>query len=256
MIEFKDFLPEGGGGGGFIGSVVAAAGNGDWASNKRKEASSTLPAPPAKRKKKVEKELPPKPQQNPSRPPKKAKYPRDRTPDYYLDNGAAISGGHIGMGASTADDQAFFEKVKRTLDNRETYDEFLKLLNLFSQDIIDMRTLVEKSNYFLGDGTELAIQFRRIIGWEERERLVREPDDPSLGGLKNAAIYVPHNKDDLHHKCGPSYRRIPANVNIFFSFYTFSLTEYIGSSYRLLRQGRALQVCPERRVGITSHVGL
>lgn len=211
-------MPEGGGGGNFIGSVVAAAGNSDWPGHKRKEASSTLPAPPAKRKKKIEKEAPPKPTQNPSRQQKKAKYPRERTPDYYLENGA-VPGGHMGMGASTADDQAFFEKVKRTLDNRETYDEFLKLINLFSQDIIDMRTLMDKSNYFLGEGTELSIQFRRIVGWEERERLFRDPDDPSVGTAKNLAIYVPHNKDDMHHKCGPSYRRIPANVsNCFISW--------------------------------------
>jgi paired amphipathic helix protein Sin3a len=116
------------------------------------------------------------------------------------------------MVASTQDDQAFFERVKKALDNRETYDEFLKLINMFSQDILDMRTLVEKANLFLGDGTDLSMTFRRIIGWEERERLVREPDVPTATGLQNLAIYVPHGKENLHHKCGPSYRRIPANV--------------------------------------------
>jgi paired amphipathic helix protein Sin3a len=126
---------------------------------------------------------------------------------------------------STPDDQAFFERVKAALDNRITYDEFLKLLNLFSQDIIDMKTLVEKSQLFLGEGTELSMLFQRMIGWEERERLVREPDDTNAlasngggmtggGGLRNDAIYVRENtggKEELHHKCGPSYRRIPAN---------------------------------------------
>jgi paired amphipathic helix protein Sin3a len=255
-------LPEGGGGS-FIGSVVAAAGNTDWPSHKRKEASSTLPAPPAKRKKKVEKEQqqqqqqqPPKPPQNPPRQQKKAKYPRERTPEYYLENGAPLAGGHMGMGASTADDQVFFEKVKRTLDNRETYDEFLKLVNLFSQDIIDMRTLVDKSNYFLGDGSDLSIQFRRIVGWEERERLFREPDDPLTGGLKNLAIYVPHNKDDLHHKCGPSYRRIPVNVSIDLVSQHVHLPSLIGGTHCLLRQRRTLPIRFERRMGFTSNLGL
>jgi paired amphipathic helix protein Sin3a len=136
------------------------------------------------------------------------------------ENGAGlpnvIVGGNVGitgpMVASTQDDQAFFERVKKALDNRETYDEFLKLINMFSQDILDMRTLVEKANLFLGDGTDLSMTFRRIIGWEERERLVREPDVPTATGLQNLAIYVPHGKENLHHKCGPSYRRIPANV--------------------------------------------
>lgn len=156
-------------------------------------------------------------------PKKKHARPEPPADEYMYD--ATNGHGPGGVGMSTPDDQAFFERVKAAMDNRITYDEFLKLLNLFSQDIIDMKTLVEKSQIFLGEGTELSVMFQRMIGWEERERFVREPDDTNVlawngggmtggGGLRNEAIYVRENtggKEELHHKCGPSYRRIPAN---------------------------------------------
>lgn len=160
-------------------------------------------------------------EQKPSsaRQPKKKHRTEQQVDEYMYDGNNAH-----GAGMSTPDDQAFFERVKGYLDNRVTYDEFLKLLNLFSQDIIDMKTLIEKSQVFLGEGSELQLMFQRMIGWEERERLVRDPDDTNAlalngggmtggGGLRNEAIYVRDSstKEDLHHKCGPSYRRIPAN---------------------------------------------
>ncbi|KAG8818871.1 Transcriptional regulatory protein sin3 [Serendipita sp. 401] len=202
----------------FAGNVINNAS--DWiAAHKRKEASSSLAPPPAKRKKKLPEKEPAPSSKPPSSRQKKPKHHHRMDPlgdEYMYDHGNGITGlggGSVYMsaGASTSDDQAFFDRVKKALDNRETFDEFLKLLNMFSQDIIDMRTLVEKANTFLGDSTDLTIQFRRIIGWDERERLVREPDDPSSIGQLNSAIYVPPEKEDLHHKCGPSYRRIPAN---------------------------------------------
>ena len=42
-----------------------------------------------------------------------------------------------GFQLSSTDDMAFFDRVKRVLDDRQTYDEFLKLLNLYSKDIKD-----------------------------------------------------------------------------------------------------------------------
>ncbi|KDR72514.1 hypothetical protein GALMADRAFT_281285 [Galerina marginata CBS 339.88] len=61
----------------------------------------------------------------------------------------------------------FFDRVKRALDNRDLYNEFLKLANLFAQDYIDTARLVKESRNFLGE-TELYTQFREILGWDER----------------------------------------------------------------------------------------
>jgi paired amphipathic helix protein Sin3a len=43
-----------------------------------------------------------------------------------------------------ADEMHFFERVKRALDNRETYNEFLKVVNLFTQDYIGWDELKER----------------------------------------------------------------------------------------------------------------
>lgn len=205
LHEFKEFLPEQGGGGFTLGNAAAAAESGHWTSgpHKRKEPSAPLAQPVPKRKKKVVKEEPtPKPV--PPRQPKKTKYRPEPSPPYY-------ENGH-GTSMSTPDDQIFFDRVKKALENRETYDEFLKLLNLFAQDIIDMRTLVEKAEYFLGDTGELFAMFRKLIGWDDR--VVREPDQPNNAGTKVVLPYsLPPAKEDLHQKAGPSYRRLPANVS-------------------------------------------
>ncbi|TEB24518.1 hypothetical protein FA13DRAFT_1797244 [Coprinellus micaceus] len=62
------------------------------------------------------------------------------------------------------DDSNFFEHVKRHLENRDLYNEFLKVVNLFTQEYIDMATLVKESRHFLGD-SELYKQFKDILGW-------------------------------------------------------------------------------------------
>ena len=46
------------------------------------------------------------------------------------------------------DEFGFFDRVKKYLDDRAAYTEFLKLLNLFTQEIIDVSTLLEKSLLF------------------------------------------------------------------------------------------------------------
>jgi paired amphipathic helix protein Sin3a len=110
--------------------------------------------------------------------------------------------------AQAIDDATFFERVKQFLDNRETYDEFLKLLNLFTQDVVDLRTLVIQAGSFLGDN-ELMTQFKEIVGWEEKER--RDPE----GAGPNGALKLMQrpSKADLSIRYGPSYRKLPQSVS-------------------------------------------
>ncbi|KAG6809875.1 hypothetical protein H0H92_014314 [Tricholoma furcatifolium] len=75
-----------------------------------------------------------------------------------------------GVGAGTGtDDTHFFDNVRRVLDNRDTYNEFLKLINLFTQDFIDSARLVHEARNFLGE-SELMRQLKGILGWGKRER--------------------------------------------------------------------------------------
>lgn len=130
---------------------------------------------------------------------------------------------HAPPGALPPNDQAgFFDRVKLALENRETYNEFLKVVNLFTQDIIDTAFLVKQSRSFLGDG-ELMRQWRDILGWDdkrERECRLRETQDAELSswarGLGSAVAGVvlerPGRKD-LNVRYG-SYRKLPPSVRL------------------------------------------
>ena len=113
------------------------------------------------------------------------------------------------------DDSQFFDNVRRMLDNRETYNEFLKIVNLFTQDFIDTARLIKESRNFLGDG-DLMKQFKNILGWNERkEREAFEAEQqtqfgwtrPAIGGVIDRPSHV-----ELTMKYG-SYRRLPASVS-------------------------------------------
>lgn len=112
----------------------------------------------------------------------------------------------------------FFDRVKRALDdNRETYNEFLKLVNLFTQDFIDTARLVRESRNFLGDG-ELLSMLREIVGWDERrekEYWMEEQASPNswvrptIIGRNNVGARP--TKAELDVQFG-SYRKLPASV--------------------------------------------
>ncbi|KAF8189362.1 histone deacetylase complex, SIN3 component [Pholiota molesta] len=111
------------------------------------------------------------------------------------------------------DETQFFDRVKRALDNREIYNEFLKLVNLFAQDYIDTARLVKESRHFLGE-TELYKQFREILGWDEKkEKEHYLAEQQSLSSWTKPAIKgLPQRpgRIDLSEKYG-SYRRVPAS---------------------------------------------
>ncbi|KAJ7674160.1 hypothetical protein B0H17DRAFT_1208186 [Mycena rosella] len=109
----------------------------------------------------------------------------------------------------------FFDRVKRTLDeNRETYNEFLKLVNLFTQDFIDTARLVRESRNFLGDG-ELMTMLRDIVGWDERREKEYWMEEQASGSSWVRPTIIGRNfsaratKAELDVQFG-SYRKIPA----------------------------------------------
>ncbi len=67
----------------------------------------------------------------------------------------------------TMEELEFFDKVKRAIGNKTTYNEFLKILNLFSQEIIDSKTLVERVTPFLERTPELLDWFKKFVKYED-----------------------------------------------------------------------------------------
>jgi len=113
----------------------------------------------------------------------------------------------------------FFDHIKRALDDRDAWEEFLKLLNLYSTDVIDENLLVQLAAPFLGGvGSELEVQFRDMMGVEkrkgkkekEREREIMLQREKERG--YNGSNYLNNSKS----RFGPSYRRLPESVSGFF----------------------------------------
>lgn len=105
----------------------------------------------------------------------------------------------------------FFDRVKKYVDDRSTWTEFLKLLNLFTQEIIDVATLLEKSLIFIGGNDELVGTFKDLVGW-----------DPVIDGRIEGEDWIIDNepvlerpKVELHSmkSFGPSYRKLPDSVS-------------------------------------------
>lgn len=114
------------------------------------------------------------------------------------------------------DDTDFFEHVKRALDSRDLYNEFLKLVNLFTQEYIDTGRLVKESRNFLGD-TDLFKQWKSILGWDERKEReqVLAAQQSSTELQKANVVYLKERpgRVDLFEKYG-SYRKVPAEVSL------------------------------------------
>lgn len=135
------------------------------------------------------------------------------------------------------DETHFFDRVKRVLDNRDLYNEFLKLVNLFAQDYIDTARLVKESRNFLGN-TELYKQFRDILGWDdkkEREHLLAEQHTQS-SWTKPAVAGLPERpgRIDFSEKYG-SYRKVSARVSDIFTCFYFPYSGTVGSQCSLFR---------------------
>lgn len=101
--------------------------------------------------------------------------------------------------SSLTEELAFFDKVKRAIGNKQTYNEFLKMLNLFLQDIIDKDTLVERVDVFLGDAhIDLLNWFKQFVGYEEKTQHIEDIT------FKKHQIEL-----SLCKAYGPLYRQLP-----------------------------------------------
>ncbi|KAK0442132.1 histone deacetylase complex, SIN3 component [Armillaria borealis] len=116
------------------------------------------------------------------------------------------------------DDSRFFDRVKQSLDSRESYNEFLKVINLFTQGIIDMGRLVKESRNFLAGDGELMRQFRDILGWDEKkERDYHIFEQGQLFGMTRpivAGFQDRPTRMDMSTKYG-SYRKLhPSEAHV------------------------------------------
>lgn len=85
------------------------------------------------------------------------------------------------------------------MGNKQTFNEFLKLCNLFTQELIDKNKLMHRAHNFLGANAELMGFFKNFVQYNGADEIVE--NKPRLGGDK----VVLSNCRGL----GPSYRLLP-----------------------------------------------
>ena len=159
-----------------------------------------------------------------------------------------------GPSSAAHDEQQFFDRAKRTLEPRETWEDFLKLLNMYSKDIIDTKQLIASAELFLGHG-ELLSQFKALLGWDDKRESV-EYGPPFSIRTGPPELIPPAPVDDGG---GPSYRRLPDSVSIVpnpLSASAHYLVAMIGGKAGHIWPRSAGSVCAQRRMGLPPYLGI
>lgn len=102
------------------------------------------------------------------------------------------------------EDVELFDQIRKHIGNKPSYEEFLKLLNLFTQQIIDIDVLLKQAEGFLGTDKDLFAWFKNSVAVDVKEQTIDQP--PAI---------VP--KPDLNQcttvDSSPSYRLVSQEVN-------------------------------------------
>lgn len=102
------------------------------------------------------------------------------------------------------EDIELFYRIREHIECDEKYEEFLKLLNLYTAGIIDADTLIEQADAYIGDDKTLFGWFRFVLGHESKKQKVRGSEafsrKPDLNNCRPA-------------EGSPSYRVVPKEVN-------------------------------------------
>lgn len=99
----------------------------------------------------------------------------------------------------TLDELAFFDRVRKHVANKSQYTEFLKLINLYTQDLCSAQWLVFRVQSFIGNNPELYTYFKGFIGAEPEDEIIDNQLAQPTGrvALSNC------------RGLGPSYRLLP-----------------------------------------------
>ncbi len=71
----------------------------------------------------------------------------------------------------TPEEIAFFDRVQAVVGTKEAYNEFLKVVNLYNQDIINKTILVERVAHFLQKSPDLFSWFRTYVKFKPQENV-------------------------------------------------------------------------------------
>nr|XP_033812218.1 paired amphipathic helix protein Sin3b [Geotrypetes seraphini] len=103
----------------------------------------------------------------------------------------------------TLQEFSFFDKVRRVLKSQEVYENFLRCIALFNQELVSGSELVQLVTPFLGKFPELFAQFKSFLGVKELSFASPLTSDRSGDGIGREIDYASCKR------IGSSYRALP-----------------------------------------------
>ncbi|CAF98397.1 unnamed protein product, partial [Tetraodon nigroviridis] len=97
----------------------------------------------------------------------------------------------------------FFEKVRKALRSAEAYDNFLRCLVIFNQEVVSRAELVQLVLPFLGKFPELFNWFKNFLGYREMSHIETYPKERATEGIAMEIDYASCKR------LGSSYRALP-----------------------------------------------
>ncbi|KAK9393848.1 paired amphipathic helix protein Sin3a [Crotalus adamanteus] len=97
----------------------------------------------------------------------------------------------------------FFDKVRKALRSTEAYENFLRCLVIFNQEVISRAELVQLVSPFLGKFPELFTWFKNFLGYKESAHLESFPKERATEGIAMEIDYASCKR------LGSSYRALP-----------------------------------------------
>ncbi|KAE8617323.1 hypothetical protein XENTR_v10009034 [Xenopus tropicalis] len=97
----------------------------------------------------------------------------------------------------------FFDKVRKALRSGEAYDNFLRCLVIFNQEVISRSELVQLVSPFLAKFPELFTWFKNFLGYKESSHLESFPKERATEGIAMEIDYASCKR------LGSSYRALP-----------------------------------------------
>ncbi|XP_037110600.1 SIN3 transcription regulator family member Aa [Syngnathus acus] len=116
-----------------------------------------------------------------------------------LKDSSMVEAGKHGVGTESL----FFEKVRKALRSTEAYDNFLRCLVIFNQEVISRAELVQLMLPFLGKFPELFTWFKNFLGYREMLHIEPYPKERATEGIAMEIDYASCKR------LGSSYRALP-----------------------------------------------
>jgi histone deacetylase complex regulatory component SIN3 len=96
------------------------------------------------------------------------------------------------------------------MDDEEAYDEFLRVLDLFSMDILDADSLLERLSAFLApDEMDRLLE---LLGWDEDKAYDENASEDAFERRRALAFLKQTLNAESVTRIGPSYRSCPVVV--------------------------------------------